>query len=387
METNVDTHRPPRRRVRRAGQSVLVAGLTLLAVASASPAGAAEPTPGLRWRYDRGEELQDARLSGKVRLRAEVSTEAPVDGWSITVVTPSGEPVFGTVCDERFKRPRSEFWVDCRWDTGRYADQGPSANGRYLIRVMARQGDGLQPVGPDRAVAVTNAASAPQDVTMSYDEVGERATLTWLPNPEPDVARYDVEEEIKGNWTRVAETTEPRFETRLTDAAHRFRVAAERRNADGAADGPGPWSVAAQPRQSGRPSRKEATRRERSDSRSESARTPSPERREATATTGTAPATTPANTEQPAARTAASGAPRTPNPPPAESAGLAFSPSSAGAFSALADTHVSAPVGRKATAGPSTRPATAPPASPTALGLGEPDTGFQETLPYPQPEE
>ena len=119
-------------------KTILSAGLGLLALAHGSPAGAAESSQALRWQSG-GPAAEDGRLSGPVHLRAEVSTDHPVDGWSISVLTPAQEPLFGVVCSDDFARPRDTFTVDCRWDTTRYADQRPSANGHYLVRLMTRQ--------------------------------------------------------------------------------------------------------------------------------------------------------------------------------------------------------------------------------------------------------
>lgn len=422
--TDTDGHRVPNR-PSRAGRALLSAGLGLLALAQPSSAGAAESEPGLRWKPSGG--VEDGGFSGTVALKADVSTENPVDGWSISVLTRAEEPVFGVICRDDFRRPRNTFDVNCRWDTSRYPDQRPSANAHYLIRLMTRQGDTVQPAGPDRAVTVNNQASAPTDVTLSSDRESGKATLTWAANPEPDVAHYDVEEKTrKGNWTRIAETTDTHLPVTVTEPAdHRFRVAAERRNSEGAANGPGLWTQASptraptpegakRERPADRPAQPGANRRSGPNRRSDSEppsdrdRDPGPKTSPDAAAGPENPSPSPtskpgsadgtrrkATSEQAAGETkppaeTRSGTP-TPaaEPAPADRAALAFSPSSADAFATLR----AAPAPQNILAGPRTtlpaagkrpvapKPALRPAASPA------PDPGFAETLPYPLPRE
>jgi hypothetical protein len=226
----------------RTGRAIACAGLGLLALAYAVPAGAEAGQPAVRWS---GARSDDGHLTGIVRLSADVTTPDPVEGWSLTIVSADGQPAFGEVCTDAFGRPRARFAVDCRWDTTRYPDQHLSPNRHYLVRLMTRQGEVSQPAGPDRPVALANLAQAPGGVELAYDRTSGKATLTWAPGDAPDMAHYDVEERLgRSPWTRVGEPTGTRFEREVTEPGkHQFRVAGERSGPDGQPVGPGDWAA------------------------------------------------------------------------------------------------------------------------------------------------
>jgi len=409
----------------RPAKVILSAGLGLLALLQATPAGAAEPSPGLRWKSG-GERTSDNRLSGTVHLRADVSSDHPVDGWAITVVTPSGAPVFGVVCRDTFPRAQTSFSLDCAWETTHYSDQRPSANGHYLVRLTTQDANGAQPAGPDRPVAVTNQAAAPSDATVNYDDAGRQATVTWTPNPEPDVIRYDIEErQGNGPWTRVAATVKPQWQTAVTEPGDRsFRVAAERRNADGATGGPGAWAPVTPSRPTASPGgngprsagpadadRRPASRASESPtshrdstgtssadadrrpaSRGGRNRRPAGVRPDGTPASGgqwqaspaPAPAPPPATPETaPQTRAAMTGAAPADDTPPPDHASLGFSSSPADPFSSLHDPP------RAGAAAPATvtKPVSASAAGQPALTPPESDSGFETALPYPATED
>lgn len=340
------------------------AGLGLLLLAQAAPAGAAEPA--LRWTS-----AGDGYLAGTVSLQAEVATDQPVDGWSLSVLTAAQEPAFGVVCEKSFPRARSEFRVNCPWNTRRYPDQRPSANQRYVVRLMTHQGEASQPAGPDLEVALANPAFTPGDVALAYDEASGRAVLTWTANAEPDLIRYAVEEKIDaGPWQPGGQTTDTTFERTLTEPGrHRFRVAAERHGPDGqpirgfwgSADDSSSRAVvpANSSRTAGSPPPP--------DPGDQSPPTQATGRGGPPAPSGSGPTPAPGEAES---RSEAGPAPGT-GTPPAAHASIGFSPSSSEALASL-PTHAAL-----------TPLATSAPRPPQAE---EPDPGYSETLPYPQHE-
>lgn len=224
---------PPRR-----GALLLSTGLGLMAVVQLPPAVAAEPSSTtVRWSGF------DEVVRGTVPVKANVSADAAVDGWALRLLTPDGGTAVESLCNEDFSRPKQSFTVQCRWDTVHDASGGYAANGNYVLRLMTRQGDGLAPAQPDRAAAVANPATAPGQVVATTTAEG-RTVLSWAANPEPDVLHYDVEERTDSNtWTRLGEPAGTTFEAAAGASGNRlFRVAAERRSADGGAVAPTSWT-------------------------------------------------------------------------------------------------------------------------------------------------
>ncbi|MEW6475321.1 MAG: hypothetical protein AB1679_23950 [Actinomycetota bacterium] len=363
--------------------------------AFAGPAAAAGDGPAVKWSG------RSDQLAGKVRLQAEVSTGAPVDGWVLRGVDPSGKPVFDPICEETFKKPRPSFDLDCRWDTRRYSDGRWSANQRYLLRLEARRDGDVIALGNDRDVSVDNPAAPPADVTVAYDPNGRRAVVSWSPNPEPDIERYLIEERVdKEPWRPAGESTTTSFERQLAEAGrHRFRVAAQRRRPDGEPGRPGEWTTgSADPRnaadagaadgdadpaagtgeRASSPGEHRSTRRnpESAPSRSGGAEPPSGNTIDADRrTSGDEAPRSAANGSAPAARAAAAAPAR--HTPPANAAAPTFPASSGTAFQALA-------LARPA---PNRTPATAPrPVTVPSAAVAEPDDGFEQALPYRDPE-
>lgn len=405
----------------RRSTAVVSTGLGLLALAQASPASAAEPAAGVRWAPSTSgaEASDDGHVTGAVRLVADVSVDEPAGGWSLTVLTDALQPAFGVVCEQTFSRPRDSFRINCPWDTSRYPDGRPSPNQHYVVRVATRHGDALQPIGPDRPVALANPAAAPEDVAVAFDESTATVALTWSANPEPDLTHYDVEENIDGDgWARVGEPTETSFRRKVTEPGdHRYRVAAERSMPDGARSGPGRWarpdrhsdrvrvpsdtsppSTAPQAKEgepgddTGRSRRARTGQRRGHDGGPAStpadrdgrrgASEPALRQRGAEEPPGAGPgpeappATASPGPANPVGATGPDASPGSdPGPAPADHASLTFSASSARALAALHD---------QPTPPTAITPAPAPKISPDAASAGhEPDAGFQAELPYP----
>jgi hypothetical protein len=134
-------------------------------------------------------------------------------------------------------------------------DLGPSVNGKYTIEISFLNAGlrcglitGCQPdtsvkVEPHplyqsnsnpprwREVWVTNGVAAPTGVTNAFDAGSNRITVTWAPNPEPDVS-YVVQEKVgDGKWS--AGTGVPGNSTRYErvieqPGTYQYRVAAVR---------------------------------------------------------------------------------------------------------------------------------------------------------------
>jgi hypothetical protein len=181
--------------------------------------------------------------------------------------------------DQRGKYP-SDVYINCPWDTtratkhtlpGRTAeaqasdvkfarvwdsqDLGPSVNGKYTIEITALNAGitcglvtGCQPdnhyvVEPHplyqsgsnpprwREVWVTNGVANPAGVNSTFDPGSNRISVTWAPNPEPDVS-YIVQEKVgDGKWS--AGTGVPGNSTRYDRSidqpgSYQYRVAAVR---------------------------------------------------------------------------------------------------------------------------------------------------------------
>jgi hypothetical protein len=355
--------------------------------AFAGPAAAGDEASTVKWSG------RSDRLAGWERLRAQVSTGGPIDGWILRGLDASGTAVFDPICEDTFKEPRQSFEVKCRWDTTRYSDGRWSANQHYLLRVEARRDGELVALGSDHDTSVDNPASRPADVQVAYDPDGRRAVVSWSPNPEPDIERYHIEEKIeKEGWRPAGESTTTSFERQLTEPGpYRFRVAAQRRRPDGEAGRPGESTIATGEDGKRSDANSDAAARppKPAESRSAPRDAEMPRSGDGNAepsagtnrdadrqTSGGEPPSTAGGTPAPSARTAPAGPGR--DTPPATAAAPAFPASSGTAFQALA-------LPRPAPKGAS--PA-APPASPPAAPAPEPDDGFDQALPYrdPQPE-
>lgn len=422
----------------RTGMAAACAGLVLTLTPAVQARAADSGEAGVQWRSPRPSAEQ--HLTGTVGLRADVTTAEPVRRWSVLVPSAAGDAAFGSICAGSLRgRGQDHFRVDCRWDTARYPDQRFAPNQGYLLRLLVDAGEGERPAGPDHPVAVANPAVALSGVTLTRNDSGGE-TITWDPSPEPDIVRYDVEEQIEfGPWTRVGEPSANRYEHHGGAARHRFRVAAERRGPDGRTLGPGEWVVveAGDPsdgreeqaahtggedadsppshrrssarwnrrrssdRESGsepsattgssdaggrRPRRSAGTAPDDSDAAT-STSTSTPTRSAATSTTG--PPAGPQRADaasNPGDRTA----PRKPvDPKPADHGPFSFPASSGEGFAAL---HAPAPIGSLGrgggASGPVWRGSPAVPRRPRPPEPvpGAPDTGYQLSLPYPVPE-
>jgi hypothetical protein len=182
--------------------------------------------------------------------------------------------------DERGKYP-TDVYINCPWDTTRATkhtlpgrtpgdqaddpkfarvwesqDFGPSVNGKYVIEITAVNaaitcGALLTPCGPDeryvsephplhqsnsnpprwREVWVVNGVAQPNGVNSRFDPATNRISVTWAPNPEPDVS-YIVQEKVgDGKWSAGAGVpgNATRYERAIEQpGTYQYRVAAVR---------------------------------------------------------------------------------------------------------------------------------------------------------------
>jgi hypothetical protein len=236
--------------------SVLSGLLGIVAVLLALPAAAhSEPNVhAVSWIDEVPNDSPDDgdRLFGVGFVAARARFDDGISRWRIEMRPEAGgDPAF---CDRS-----GDFGPDltfrCNWDTSRLGDMtslvpdqhlaGSAApNGPYVITVtvwnvgrphsMLSQGIPPEPhvLTPVRTVIVANPVSDPTGVERIYDATTRRVTVSWAPNPEPDIYHYLLQAKHgTGIWQNVAELppTRTSFERLLTDAGtYQHRVAAVR---------------------------------------------------------------------------------------------------------------------------------------------------------------
>jgi hypothetical protein len=248
-------------------RTLALAALPLLTLTAlpASPVGAhAEHGNFVQWK---GPSDTEPVSGEEVHIRARLSFgEDGVQSWAVEVVAPpdvaDAYPGYGTICESSSSgQAPLAAEVDCVWDTTMYPTGATIAhNGRYLIRITARNGDRRifspdpEPHTAERAVRVVNPTSAPRDVKLSVAENNKQATLKWAPNPEPDVIRYVVQEKVgSAEWQTVGETgRKVTTYTRKLAApgTYRYQVAAVRSTGEGDGTVASAWAApAGEPKQ------------------------------------------------------------------------------------------------------------------------------------------
>jgi hypothetical protein len=244
-----------------AGSSLAAAGLPGGPV-PARPASAQEQAF-VQWQSPD----QDARVSGQAfHIKANAGVYGGVKSWAVEVLAPDDAdyPGYGTICERTESRSPASVSIDCVWDTSAYPNDGGTAQNRpYVVRISVqgstRSGmfaDGKQSgsYSDDRGVIVSNPASAPRDVHLTFSEPTRQATVRWTANPEPDITSYVVQERIgDGPWKNVGQaggkvTT---FTRNLSaPGTYRYQVAALRGAGTGSDTVQSAWSgPGAEPKQ------------------------------------------------------------------------------------------------------------------------------------------
>jgi hypothetical protein len=195
----------------------------------------------------------DEVVTAKAHIGPNGTGPVGVKSWEVRI-----QPVSGgapTTCREEIAPSNNAYPVDvyisCPWDTTRVLEQtlevpspkgevekqgyarnwrirdlGPSLNGKYMIQVRvhsAGQTCGLVTCAPDpgkeadyelfqdanaqrwRETYAVNGIADPAQVANSFNPQTNRITVTWAPNPEPDVS-YVVEEKVDGGaYQKIAD--------------------------------------------------------------------------------------------------------------------------------------------------------------------------------------
>lgn len=237
---------------------VATAALALLALPLAAPAASAHTSSKhfLDWNWDPDEPVtpeDDTVVRGtNVVIQGFARFDDGVKSWKIQIRPEAGGEA--RVCEEPVPGAERTWQFECRWDTtraGRNGDGGLSVNGRYFLEISAVNASDpglislgsppppeshtlLEPGNPPRPreVFVANSVSVPTGVGRSYDSGTRRVTVSWNPNPEPDISEYIIQEKVgDGAWTEVgrrsgAFTT---FERPISEpGTYQYQVAAKR---------------------------------------------------------------------------------------------------------------------------------------------------------------
>lgn len=244
---------------------VATAALALLALPLAAPAasGHGDTTDHYidwKWDNDHVSPADGIDVEGTDVVYAFARFQDGVKSWDVTLrpAVPGVEP---RVCHQDVPGAPKEVYIECRWDTtraGRDGTGGPSVNGKYTIEVVVTNVGGTvdilgppEPSGPHalyqdpgdskanpprsprwREVYVVNPVTVPTGVGRSYDSGTRNVTVSWNPNPEPDISEYIIQEKVgDGGWTEVgrrsgAFTT---FERPISEpGTYQYQVAAKR---------------------------------------------------------------------------------------------------------------------------------------------------------------
>ena len=98
-------------------------------------------------------------------------------------------------------------------------------NGWYQIRVEVTSNGGSS-AASHLNVKVDNAPQTPLNLTSSVTD--QTVSLSWTPNPEPDLTGYRVERASGDTWTTVTQTQATSYTAELAPGSYQFRVIAFR---------------------------------------------------------------------------------------------------------------------------------------------------------------
>lgn len=120
---------------------------------------------------------------------------------------------------------RTTVDLNYSWDTTQAFGGGISRNGWHQIRVETTATGGGSSTSKI-SVMVDNAAQAPSGLDGYVQDT--TASLSWSPNPEPDIAAYRIEIGNAGSWSTATETTGTSHTFSLQPGTYDFRVVALR---------------------------------------------------------------------------------------------------------------------------------------------------------------
>lgn len=160
-----------------------------------------------------------AVLQGTVTIKAHGSTvtairrlELSVDGFVVAWTEPEDL--------------RQNATVQYQWNTARsLASSQPSRNGEHSIKatVSARGG------GSDTSsikVLTNNPPTPPSGLSASSKN--GTISLTWNPNPEPDIFAYRIQRDAGAGFEQIAETQQPNFTEQMPAGSYAYRIVAMR---------------------------------------------------------------------------------------------------------------------------------------------------------------
>ena len=114
---------------------------------------------------------------------------------------------------------RQKLEVDYSWNTNSIR------NGWYQVRVeVAAAGGGS--ASSHRNVRVDNATQIPSNFGGSVRD--QTISLSWSPNPEPDISGYRIEALNGDAWTTVTETSSTSYAAEVAPGTYQYRVTALR---------------------------------------------------------------------------------------------------------------------------------------------------------------
>jgi len=212
-------------------------------------------------------------------VAAKASFKDGIRSWDVVIRPVNGGPA--STCHEDLAQDGAQYpttvYINCPWDTTRATehtlagatpaenagasqfsrtwqsrDLGPAANGKYTVEVTVNNSGMEYQCGlfiarckPEalphqlfepgtnpprwRELFVVNDVADPGGVGSGFDQATNRISVTWAPNPEPDVS-YIVQEKVgDGKWSGGVGVPGPRYERTLDQPGkYQYRVAAVR---------------------------------------------------------------------------------------------------------------------------------------------------------------
>lgn len=158
-------------------------------------------------------------IAGTVHLRADAASDVGIKRLDLSI----NDVVVAAIEPSELRRKVS---VDYDWNTvWALGGSGMARNGRYMARAVAiSNADKKQSV--QIVVVVDNAATTPQGFSSQISE--DVATMSWSPNPEPDIVGYIVQRDSGGGFLDVAQVSDTSYSETVAPGDHSYRVVALR---------------------------------------------------------------------------------------------------------------------------------------------------------------
>ena len=197
----------------------IAVALLMVFAGQALPAAAA---PGDAVEVDLKGVQGGAVLEGTLALRATGSSPAGIKRIQISIndqVVESAEP----------SGVKQSAEIDHAWVTTLEVDSNELAsNGEYVVTATAIANGDADAVTTNRVI-VDNPAAAPTGLSATVGAKG--VTLSWEPNPEPDLLGYEVERAVEGDFVALGQTRETSVVDPVGPGTYSYRVTAIRSSA------------------------------------------------------------------------------------------------------------------------------------------------------------